>query len=81
LFVFIIGEFFFFSFEGHAIFSEGSWVRFPVLEILLVFRGVDLLLDLPDVDVGHGGIPAVEYAGDLFERRTLGLHVEEVDEA
>lgn len=70
--------FFFFSFEGANI-LEGPRVRFPVMEILIMFRGVDLLLDLPDVNVGHSGIPAVEYAGDLLERWTLGLHVEKVD--
>ena len=45
-------------------------------DILLVLGNVDLLLDLAQVDVGHG-IVAVEDARNLLERGALGLDVEE----
>lgn len=49
-------------------------------DLLLVDMGVDVLLDLVEVEVGDDGLVAVEYLGDLLEGRALGLDVEEVDE-
>lgn len=49
-------------------------------DLLLVHLGMDVLLDLVEVDVGDDGIGSVEDLGNLLEGRALGLDVEEVDE-
>lgn len=45
-----------------------------------MFGVLDLLFDLPDVDI-RDSVHAVEDAGDFLERGSLGLDVEEIDEA
>ena len=50
-----------------------------MLELVVLDLGdLDLLLDLRQVDVGHG-VVAVEDLGDLFEGGALGLDEDEPD--
>jgi len=62
--------------------SNGRLGRVHVLleDLLLVDMGVDVLLDLVEIDIGDDGLFSVEDLGNLLEGRALGLDVEEVDE-